>query len=231
MVFNDLTDHISPCYAHYKSLDVEFDVIYSGFLASAKQIDGCLEFFRGYPNALKVVDPVMGDNGKPYKTYTPELCERMGELVSIADIITPNLTEAVILLGENYSPIFDTKVLSDRLHCLSKRLGGAGDVVITGAHTEYENYCCNIGFSRRQGELCCVEYEHLPVHYPGTGDIFTSVFIGELLRLGETNGGGDFETAIKRATSFAQKAVEVTYANSGVCRNGVMFEPLLRELM
>jgi len=110
MVFKDLTDYISLCYQHYKSLNLEFDAIYSGFLASSAQIDCCFEFFRGsegdagFSNALKIVDPVMGDNGKPYKTYTKELCSRMNELVSIADIITPNLTEAAILLDEDYSP-------------------------------------------------------------------------------------------------------------------------------
>lgn len=66
-------------------------------------MDHCLEFFRSYPKALIVVDPVMGDHGKPYKTYTKELQTRMGELVSVADLITPNYTEACILLGEEYS--------------------------------------------------------------------------------------------------------------------------------
>ena len=97
----DLTDYMSPALEHYKRFDMDFDCIYSGFLASTDQIDHCLEFFADYPKALKVVDPVMADHGKPYKTCTAELRRRMGELVAVADIITPNMTEAAILLGED----------------------------------------------------------------------------------------------------------------------------------
>lgn len=67
-------------------MDMKFDCVYSGFLASSEQIDHCLEFFEAFPDALKVVDPVMGDGGKAYKTYTKELCSRMVELVKVADI-------------------------------------------------------------------------------------------------------------------------------------------------
>ena len=84
IVIKDLTDYISPALAQYKKLGIDFDSVYSGFLASAEQIDHCLEFFSAYKDSLKVVDPVMGDHGKPYRTYTPELCKRMGELVHVA---------------------------------------------------------------------------------------------------------------------------------------------------
>ena len=65
IAMEDLTDHISSCYKHYDKLGLKFDAVYSGFLSSAKQVDCCLEFLHGNPDALKVVDPVMGDNGKP----------------------------------------------------------------------------------------------------------------------------------------------------------------------
>lgn len=92
-VMRDLTDFISDALEHYKKLGQHFDCVYSGFLASAEQIDHCLDFLSAYPQALKVVDPVMGDNGKPYRTFTDELCRKMSRLVKAADIITPNLTE------------------------------------------------------------------------------------------------------------------------------------------
>jgi len=225
MVFKDLTDYISPCYNHYKSLDIEFDAIYSGFLASSAQIDGCLEFFRGYDNALKVVDPVMGDNGKPYKTYTQSLCNRMSELVRIADIITPNLTEAAILLGEDYTPALNSQTAREWL----KRLCGYSRIsVITGV-TIGENVC-NIGFDRDTGTMYTELYQQIlgcddnPVHYPGTGDIFASVLTGSILN------GGELGEAINRATSFARNAVAVTHEAGGVPRNGVMFEGILPQL-
>ena len=84
-VMHDLTDFMVPVLEHYKKLKVDFDCIYSGFLASAEQIDHCLEFFRAFPDSLKLVDPVMGDDGRAYATYTKELCDRMSELVAVAD--------------------------------------------------------------------------------------------------------------------------------------------------
>ena len=71
-------------------------------MGSLDQIDHCLQYFAAYPDAFAVVDPVMGDNGKAYRTYTPDMCRRMNELVAVADMITPNLTEASILLGIPY---------------------------------------------------------------------------------------------------------------------------------
>ena len=68
VVFRDLTDYIHPTLEHYKKLGIDFEAVYSGFLGSEEQVGSCLEFFKAYPNALKVVDPVMGDNGKAYKT-------------------------------------------------------------------------------------------------------------------------------------------------------------------
>ena len=81
VVFRDLTDYIKPALEHYKSLDIDFEAVYSGFLGSEEQVDSCLEFFKSYPNALKIVDPVMGDNGKAYRTCTKSLQNRMKELV------------------------------------------------------------------------------------------------------------------------------------------------------
>jgi pyridoxine kinase len=222
MVFKDLTDYIHPCFAHYKSVGVEFDAVYSGFLASAEQICGCLEFFRGFPNALKIVDPVMGDNGKPYKTYTPELCSRMGELVRVADVITPNLTEAAILLGEDYTTALTRGTAEDWLARLCEL---AEVAVITGA--AIDGKVQNIAMKRGVG-VVAVEYEHIPVHYPGTGDIFASVLTGTMLR------GGEVKSAVERATAFARRTVAVTYESAGAdyeSRYGVIFEGLLGDLV
>ena len=72
VVFRDLTDYLSPALEHYKKLELSFECVYSGFLGSLDQIDHCLQYFAAYPDAFAVVDPVMGDNGKAYRTYTPD---------------------------------------------------------------------------------------------------------------------------------------------------------------
>lgn len=102
VAMRDLTDFLAESLSRYQELKLDFDCVYSGFLGSEDQIDICADCLSRYPDALKVVDPVMGDHGKPYRTYTPAMQRRMGELARHADLITPNLTEACMLLGQPY---------------------------------------------------------------------------------------------------------------------------------
>ena len=100
--FLDITDEMIAYKDAWDNLDINFDCIYSGFLGSEKQIDIVLDFVKERKEALVVVDPVMGDNGVIYSTFTKSMCNKMKYLVSIANIVTPNLTEACILTGDVY---------------------------------------------------------------------------------------------------------------------------------
>ena len=224
MVFNELSDYLIPCCEHYLSLGIDFDAVYSGFLASSAQIDGCLHFFNNFSNALKIVDPVMGDNGKPYKTYTKEMCKRMSELVRVADIITPNLTEAAMLLEESYTPELSENEAKGWLKRLNEH---TPTVIITGVVIDGNIY--NIGIDK-SGAFYKVKYEHIPAHYPGTGDIFASVLTGKIL-LCDNHNLSNLQAAIKNATEFARLTVKTTYEFGGEPRNGVMLEKLLPKLM
>lgn len=217
LVFKDLTDYISPCCRHYKSLDIDFDAVYSGFLASMEQVDHCLEFFTSFNSALKVVDTVMGDHGKPYKTCTKELRERMRELVGIADVITPNLTEAAILLGEDYPTEMTQGTVKSWLARLCEK---AKISVITGVPFT-DGTVANVGCDTQTGGFWRVDWDYVPVSYPGTGDIFSSVLTGALLK------GDSLPIAINRATEFSQLAIKTTYSYNVEARNGVMFEKVL----
>ena len=100
--FLDITNEMNNYKNVWKELNINFDCIYSGFLGSEKQIDIVLDFVLDNKDSLIVIDPVMGDNGILYDTFTENMCNKMKELVSIASIVTPNLTEACILTGEEY---------------------------------------------------------------------------------------------------------------------------------
>ena len=99
--FLDMTDEMPKVAAHWKTLDLDFQCIYSGFLGSERQIRIVSEFIREFrkPDTVVVVDPVMGDHGQVYQTYTPAMCEGMVHLAEQVDVIVPNLTEAALLLG------------------------------------------------------------------------------------------------------------------------------------
>ena len=100
---HDTTDILADYLAAWKGIDVEIDAVYSGFLGAPEQVDIIRDIYATYPDALRVVDPVMADHGQVYPTYTPELCQAMADLACEADILTPNLTEAAIILGREWT--------------------------------------------------------------------------------------------------------------------------------
>lgn len=222
VVFRDLTDYLAPALEHYRRLNLDFECVYSGFLGSLDQIDHCLQYFAAYPDAFAVVDPVMGDNGKAYRTYTPDMCRRMNELVAVADMITPNLTEASILLGTSYpnAPLrqSEAKSLVARLSELGPRY-----VTVTGVELA-DGKIANIGYDRERGEYWRVDCNYVPASYPGTGDIFTSVMVGAML------GGDSLPMAIERATRFLEIAIRTTFSYGSDTRYGVMLESCLSWL-
>ena len=219
-VLRDTTDFISPCCKHYKELQVHFDAIYSGFLASEEQADCCLEFFESFPDAIKIVDPVMGDDGTAYKTYTKGLIERTKELITHADIITPNLTEAAILLEEDYPEFLSEARLRNWAERLCKKAGAA---VITGVPTEKGGFV-NVSFDSKDGIFRTYEWERIPVSYPGTGDIFAAVLTGSILK------GKSLSDAVEEAAQFCTLAIKATYESGEPVRNGVEFERVLGYL-
>ena len=224
VAMSDLTHHLIPTLQHYKQLGLDFECVYSGFLGSSEQIDHCIEFFKNYPNALTVVDPVMGDHGKAYRTVTAEMRERMTELVAEADLITPNLTEVSILLKENYknSPLTASEAKS-MLVRLAKL--GPKKVVITGVELATGEVMANIGYDSERGAFWCVSCDYVPASYPGTGDLFAAVLTGSLLL------GDSLPMGMERATKFVQSAIKTTFGYGTDSRFGVMFEPLLGQLL
>lgn len=220
-VMHDLTDFTIPALEHYKKLGTDFDCVYSGFLASSEQIDHCLEFFASFKGAMKVVDPVMGDNGKSYQTYTPELCSRMSELVAVADIITPNLTEAAILLGEEFpAGEIEPEAMKSWLTRLSEM--GPQTVVITSVPLK-NGGICSVGYEA--GRFWKVTGEYVPISYSGSGDMYTSILIGGLLE------GDSLPAAMARAAEFTESSIKETYKLGTPWTDGIMFEPMLGRLI
>ena len=135
--FLDMTDEMPKVARHWKSLDLEFQAIYSGFLGSERQIGMVADFIRDFrsPETIVVIDPVMGDHGKVYQTYTPAMCEGTARLAMQADVITPNLTEAALLLDMPYEALpsgeAGCREIVERLS-----LEGQRSVVLTGASCE-----------------------------------------------------------------------------------------------
>lgn len=219
--FCDFTERMPAVYHHWQKEGIAFDCIYSGFLASEQQIDTVSDFIEKFSanKPMVLVDPVMGDEGKLYSVYTLQMREHMQRLVGKADIITPNFTEACFLLGEPYEEQgVDGAVLQEWL----VRLAGFGPsiVVVTGIPAAGAQLM-NIAYERSTGTFSQVVSEHIPVKYPGTGDIFASILAGALL------ARCPVPTAMQLAADFIAMTVKTTYEAGTPRREGVMLEKYL----
>ncbi|NCC06586.1 MAG: pyridoxamine kinase [Clostridia bacterium] len=222
-VASEQTDFCMQALEHYKSLSLTFDGVYSGYLASGSQVKLVQECFAQNPDALKVVDPVMGDNGKVYSNIPDTHCQAMEQLCLEADVITPNVTESYILLGkEPVTTPMNSDAINEFLLSMRAKFKNAHLIVITGVeHTSGKrgNACI-----WPNGEAQFLQYESVPQTYPGTGDIFTSILTGGLLR------NGSAITSIRLASKFISAAARSTIDTKGDPRFGVKFEPLLQLL-
>ena len=221
---HDTTD-ILPAYLDaWRKENVELDGVYSGFLGSAKQVALIQRLYREYPTALRLVDPVMGDGGKMYPTYTQELCEAMGALADGADVLMPNLTEASILTGRDYrGQDLDDDAVDATLGALLEL--GAKNVVLKGIDRG-DGTIRNYVASAPAGVSGKVELVHRRHSYMihGTGDAFASSLCGAVLA-----GKGLAESA-KIAGEFVRHAMESTRDQPHFEERGVSFELNLGEL-
>lgn len=224
VAFHDLTGEIPNFFNHWLQEGINFDCIYSGFLASAEQIDVVSEFIDRFStnSPLVLVDPVMGDDGRLYSTYTAQMQEHIRQLVRKADVITPNYTEACFLLGESYRDIVPQP---DLLNSWMLRLSELGPqkVVITGVPLP-EGKIATLCYENANGHFSQIVRDLIPAKYPGTGDIFASVLLGALL---EKNSLPD---AMKMADLFVAASVQETFLAGTPTREGVLLENNMHRL-
>ena len=216
--YHDLTEDMRPVMKHWKSLDIKFDAIYTGFLGSFEQLDIVKEFFDAFrqEDNLILVDPVMGDNGELYTVFTREFAAGMRMLCQKADIIVPNLTEAALLLDEPFHPGPYTHAY---IESLLRKLGALGPqkVVLTGVYFK-EDELGAATYDRTTDTIDYVFTQKIPGYYHGTGDVFASALLSALLN--------DFSLidAAAIAVNFTTDSIRRTYKAKTDYRFGVNFE-------
>ena len=222
--FRDLTADMALIIDHWQRLGLTFSGIYSGFLGSAKQIVLVEEMVQSFTqgNPLIVVDPVLGDDGALYETMTLDMVVEMRRLVSWAEVITPNITEAALLLDTE--PV--TAISQVELKHWVRGLGDMGPrcVIVTSVPEDEGRGTSVIAFDRDTGRFWKVACPYIPAHYPGTGDIFASVITGSLLQ------GDSLPLSLDRAVQFASMAIRATFGHDLPERDGVFLERVLPSL-
>lgn len=216
--FTDFTPYFSDYIASLKKQSQSIDAVYTGFVGSYYELDDIINYIKS-ANKFLLVDPVMGDNGKAYSTYTGQMCSKMKELVAFSDVTTPNLTEACILTDTEFKSEFS----DDEIKSIAKKVCslGAKACVITGIVSGdfIKTYVYADGLSQ------FVVYPKTEIMYDGTGDIFASVLCGGLLK------GKSLLDAVDCACGFVSKTTKYTMALGTPQIDGIAFEPLLKELL
>lgn len=219
--FRDLTDDIVPICSHWKKEKIKFDALYTGYLGSIKQIDYADCIIKNFLNdgGVTVVDPAMADNGRLYSGFDLDFVYAMRKLCMRADIILPNITEACLLTDTKYREVYDERYINDIVNKLMKF--GMKTVVLTGVGFDKNStgvYVLNDGRSEYY------RHKKFPVITHGTGDIYSSVFTGAILR------GKTVFDAAKISAEFTLRCIENTKDDTEHWY-GVKFEPLIGELI
>lgn len=221
---DDYTSKMNDYIQVYKDLDLKFDAITTGFLGSLEQVEIVIDFIKSFRDKSEfvLVDPVMGDYGKLYKTYTPQMCEKMKELVQYADLLTPNLTELCTLLDMEY-PSGRVSIEDLEKMCEKLSMQGPKHIVVTGIPFNKKQI---LNFIYNKGEdFQLVMVDKIGQDRSGTGDVISSVIAGMYLN------GHSFYDSVKRATAYASKCIRYCEDNEVPNHWGLCFEMYLRDLM
>ena len=235
---DDYTEHMEQIMTEWEKRKFSPDGIYTGFLADEEQADKSLDFFQRFrtENTMVLVDPVMGDNGRAYGIYTEGLREKMLQLVGNAHVITPNLTEALLLLygKEGMEKRYASLLELDGRKRL-EQIGKIGEQL----KKEYGLQAAVITGVESQAELCVHQMGNLVVEnghsswcfapkiggsYSGTGDLFASVLSAGLVK------EMSMMSCVELAVNFLSKAIAQTVQEGTDRNDGVCFEAYLGEL-
>ena len=222
--FEENTESLVKILKHWDYLGLGFDAIYSGFLGSHEQVDLVLHFIekqRAKHHTLVVIDPVLGDAGKPYAPVDEKLINEMRTLVKEADLITPNTTEAALLLQRPMQKNFTKNEILLWAKELSHSIGGSVTITSVPIGDEHAVAYCH------EDECSLAYYQNLAASYPGCGDLFASMMTGFLINK------VPFQTAVEKSVAYSTLAIDRTLKAGYERRHGIspslIFPSLIEE--
>lgn len=237
---DDFTNRMDYFTEHWKQMGVSFDGIYSGYLASPRQMEKVVHFLQQFQgeNTLYLADPVMGDYGRSFGMFSEEFLRGMRKLTELADVITPNLTELCLLAGVDYDTLTahrQEKDYIERIQSICDKLlmqaKKPQTIIVTGIFrhnsdekaTGNKEYMGNLAVAAMQSFY--MEKPYTGVSFSGTGDLFASVICGSLVK------GLPVSEAVEKAVSFLQEAIEEATVKNIPRNQGVPFEKYLARLL
>ena len=221
--FANLCDEINPITTAWRNENIKFDGIYTGYLGAVDLIEsvkGIITEFNS-KDGIVMIDPAMGDNGKLYANFDMEYVKATKTLCAMADVITPNITEATFMLGMEYKEEYDKDYLLEI--CKKLHENGAKDVVITGVRKS----------DTQVGVFCLIGGKEIYEYYTerevkdfhGTGDIYSSAVYGGLMN------GKTLQEAVSFACDYTKHCIAVTLAEPNYSIYGVNFEQCTKDIV
>lgn len=223
---DDYTDRMETYIENWAKIGLTFDGIATGYLGSVRQIDIVKRFICDFSkeDTLVVVDPVMGDHGRLYSAYTVELCRELGKLIALADIITPNLTEACYLTDRPYK---ETGWKKKELCAMAEQLAAMGPsrVVITGIpQGEFIANYVYVKETGKEDQSGFIRIHKAGAERCGTGDVFASIIAADAVN------GVPFDRSVRKASGFVKKCITAAIELETSPTDGVPFEEILYKL-
>lgn len=219
-----LDGYISRANKHYEEIGVNFDGIFVGYLGSQENIAETLTLLERTNREKSVIifDPIFGDNGHFYSNFDKSYSDNLKALAKYAYVMTPNFTEACILAGEEILE----EVNEEELMRISKKLHDLGceNIIITSVPLKDKSKIGTSIYNGKKNLLDLIVCDRLKKSYPGTGDIFTSVLIGSILK------GFDLIESTKKSCTFVEKAIRLSSQYDYPTKEGVLLEKVLKSL-
>lgn len=217
--------YIERAFNHYKDIDIDFNGILIGYLGTLENVKVTLEFLKNnnMDDKLVILDPIFGDNGSFYENFDKEYSDSLKELIKYSKVITPNYTESCILCNEAIKESItneDILTLSRKLYCL-----GCKDVIITSIPLKDKKKIGTSIYYGNEDRISLIENERIEKSYPGTGDLFTAVLSGYLIKNASLLEG------VEHACQFVSYCIKKSSEYDYPTKEGVLLEYCLEELL
>lgn len=212
--FHPLYSEFDKITAHWEALEIKFDAIYIGYIGSEELIDAVNRFLDKFSEeAIVFLDPAMADNGKYYSGLDEKYAKKLKNLCLRADIITPNMTEAMILTGRNPENYKENGILMEVLEDLSQI---TDKVIVTGVHNC--DTISTVAYEKFTKKFSSADKPLRSGTFYGSGDLFASSFIGMYIN------GASFHDAVKNASDFVNDCIIRTLDEHEKYWYGLKFE-------
>lgn len=218
----DLSPDFDGIIDHWTNENIKFDTVYTGYLGNKKQVSDVERIASTLleNSGSLIVDPAMADNGKLYYGFDSEYVKAIARLCEKADIILPNITEACFLCDIPYSENITEEYVGTVLAALHEKFSAA--VVLTGIG--FEEGQTGVLVSEKPGSVYNYGHRRVPQAFHGTGDIYSSAFVGAYMQ------GKDINSSAKIAADYTLKCIENTYGDEKHWY-GVKFETAIPYLI